>query len=103
VILHVDFSKPFPATSSLDSATSATSPNTTPSGAATPAPSTIVHTQRATLPDAPMAQAFDIDCTLDYEVRGPTDFVFQIHAHNGMGQYVLSESLVITPDLPRHL
>jgi transglutaminase-like putative cysteine protease len=29
--------------------------------------------------------------------------VFQIHAHNDMDQQVLSESLVITPDLPRHV
>jgi transglutaminase-like putative cysteine protease len=40
---------------------------------------------------------------LEYEVRGSTDFVFQIHAHNGMDQQVLSESLVMTPDLPRHV
>ena len=66
-------------------------------------PSPIVYTQRATLPSAPVAQTFDIDCTLDYEVRGPTDFVFQIHAHDGMDQQVLAESMVITPDLPRHV
>jgi transglutaminase-like putative cysteine protease len=67
------------------------------------ATSAIVYTQRATLPDAPVAQTFDIDCLLEYEVRGPTDFVFQIHAHSGMDQMVHSESLVITPDLPRHV
>ncbi len=66
-------------------------------------PSPAIYTWRATLPDRPVAQTFDIDCTLDYEVRGPTDFVFQIHAHEGMDQQVLSESLVITPDLPRHV
>lgn len=92
-----------PATSNLEGATSAASPNTTQSGAATTTPSTVSYTQRATQPDAPVAQTFDTDCTLDYEVRGPTDFVFQIHAHNGMDQQVLSESLVITPDLPRHV
>jgi Transglutaminase-like superfamily len=84
----------------LISATSATIPNATaPVPAATP-PGTVAYTQRATLPQAPVAQTFDIDCTLDYEVRGPTDFVFQIHAHNGMDQQVLSESMVITPNLP---
>jgi transglutaminase-like putative cysteine protease len=94
---------PTPATNSLDGATSATSPNTTPSGAATTTPSAVVYTQRATLPDGPVAQTFDIDCTLVYEVGGPTDFVFLIHAHDGMDQQVLSESLVITPDLPRRV
>ncbi len=79
-----------------------TGPNTHPGGATT-TPSAVVYTLRATLPDIPVAQTFDIDCTLDYEVRGPTDFVFQIHAHNGMDQQVLSESMVITPDLPRHV
>jgi transglutaminase-like putative cysteine protease len=69
----------------------------------TASPSSTTYTQRATLPDVPLAQTFDIDCQLDYEVRGPTDFVFQIHAHNGMDQQVQSESLVITPDLPRHV
>ena len=72
-------------------------------GAAPPPPGARSYTQRATLPDVPVAQAFDIDCTLDYEVRGPTDFVFQIHAHNGMDQQVLSESMVITPNLPQHV
>ena len=66
-------------------------------------PSTTVYTRRATLPDAPLAQTFDIDCQLDYDVRGPTDFVFQIHAHNGLDQQVERESLVITPNLPRHV
>ncbi len=70
---------------------------------ATTTPSTVVYTQRATLPDVPVAQTFDIDCTLNYEVRGPTDFVFQIHAHNGMDQQVLSESLVTTPNVPQHV
>jgi len=69
----------------------------------TTSPSTTTYTQRTTLPDAPLAQSFDIDCHLDYEVRGPTDFVFQIHAHNGMDQQVQSESLVITPNLPWHV
>ncbi len=83
------------ATINLDGATSSA-----------PAPITsgpVLHTERATLPDAPVVQTFDIDCTLDYEVLGPTDFLFQIHAHNGMDQLVLSESLVTTPELPQHV
>ena len=91
---------PMPATTSLDGVPSM---NTTLGGAANSSPGTAVYMQRATLPDVPVTQTFDIDCTLAYEVRGPTDFVFQIHAHNGMDQQVLSESLVITPDLPQHV
>jgi transglutaminase-like putative cysteine protease len=82
--------------------TSITSP-ATPNGAADAVSSPVAYTQRATLPDAPRAQTFEIDCTLNYEVRGATDFVFQIHAHNGMEQQVLSESLVISPELPSHV
>jgi hypothetical protein len=103
VTLNADFNTSMPATSSLDGATGATSSNATSSGAATTMPSAVTYTLRATLPDPPVAQTFDIDCTLEYEVRGSTDFVFQIHAHDGMDQQVLSESLVITPDLPRHV
>lgn len=75
----------------------------TPEGASGATRPARLYTQRATLPDGPLVQTFDIDCTLAYEVRGPSDFVFQIHAHEGMDQQVLAESLVITPDLPRHV
>lgn len=94
---------PMPATIRLDGVPSITNTNATPSGSVINPPSTAVYMQRATLPDVPVTQTFDIDCTLAYEVRGPTDFVFQIHAHSGMDQRVLSESLVITPDLPQHV
>jgi len=57
---------------------------------------------RATAPDAPHGKTFDIDCQLSYQVNGPSDFLFQIHALNGMDQQVLSESLVVTPELPVH-
>lgn len=57
----------------------------------------------ATQPVAPRSQTFDIDCTLSYQVNGPTDFLFQVHALNGMDQQVLHESLVITPPLPQHI
>lgn len=60
-------------------------------------------TARATLPAAPRPQTFDIDCTLTYEVEEPSEFLFQIHAHDGMDQKVVSESLVITPSLPPHI
>ena len=52
--------------------------------------------------DAP-ARAFDVDCQLDYQVNGPSDFLFQIHALHGMDQQVLNESLVFTPPLPVHI
>jgi len=45
---------------------------------------------------------YAIDCTLSYEVTGPTDFLFQIHALRGMDQQVISESLVITPPVTAH-
>ena len=57
---------------------------------------------RAIAPTAPRSQTFEIDCTLSYQVGGPTDFLFQLHALHGMDQQVLSESLVIAPNLPQH-
>jgi len=52
---------------------------------------------------APRTRTFDVDCTLSYQVSGPTDFLFQVHALNGMDQQVLDESLLITPALPQHI
>ena len=79
----------------------------TPTATVTPSAANPVaddpNTRRATLPDAPVARTFDVDLALTYEVKGPTDFLFQIHALNGMDQQVQSESLVITPELPRHI
>ena len=40
-----------------------------------------------------------VDCTLNYRVDGPSDFLFQIHALDGMDQKVLRESLEIVPAL----
>ena len=60
----------------------------------------------ATLSSPPAAGAgktFDIDCALSYQINGASDFLFQIHALNGMDQQVLSESLVVTPLLPLHV
>ena len=50
-----------------------------------------------------MSKTFDIDCLLSYDIAGPTDFLFQIHALRGMDQEVLSESLVVSPNLPQHI
>ena len=79
------------------------SPSSSGAGAAAQSPSAVIYTQRATVPDMPVTQTFDIDCMLQYDVRGPADFLFQIHAQQGMDQAVLSESLEITPNLPRHV
>lgn len=45
---------------------------------------------------------FDIDCELSYDLTGDCDFVFQIHAVDGMGQRLISESLEIDPPVPTH-
>ena len=50
-----------------------------------------------------MTHTFDIDCELAYQVDGPSDFLFQIHALNGMDQEVVDESLVIEPQLPHRV
>ena len=60
-------------------------------------------TSRAMLPDAPPSNTFEVDCALTYEVAGPTDFLFQVHAQEGMGQQVISDSLAISPNLPVHV
>ena len=49
------------------------------------------------------SKTFDIDCSLTYEVAGPSDFLFQIHAMHAMDQQMLSESLRISPPLPVHV
>jgi transglutaminase-like putative cysteine protease len=69
-------------------------PMPTPSDAAPPAP------QRAT---APPAKVFEVDCELNYQVNGLTDFLFQLHAVDGMDQRVLDESMTVTPQRPLHI
>jgi hypothetical protein len=49
------------------------------------------------------SKTYDIDCSLAYQVSGPSDFLFQLHALNAMDQKVLTESLVVTPPLPVHV
>ena len=92
-----------PATTTLEIDKSSNAAAVAPVAMPAQRPAAITYKQRATLPDPPVTRTFDIDCTLEYEASGATDFVFQIHAHDGMDQKVLSESLVITPDLPRHV
>jgi transglutaminase-like putative cysteine protease len=46
---------------------------------------------------------FDIDCRLSYTLTQPTDFLFQIHALEGLDQTLRSESLQIRPALAPHV
>ena len=66
-------------------------------------PVNVANTVRAIAPDAPRDKTFEIDCQLAYQVNGPSDFLFQIHALNGMDQQVISESLIVTPNVPLHI
>jgi hypothetical protein len=54
-------------------------------------------------PAAAGGRVFDIDCTLAYQVSGPTDFLFQIHALDGMDQKVLTESMVLSQEQTPHV
>ena len=54
-------------------------------------------TQVAPAPASPRSQLFDIDCKLGYTLASTTDFVFQIHALQGLDQEVVTELLRITP------
>lgn len=48
-------------------------------------------------------KSFDIDCRLAYDLPAPVDFLFQIHALQGMDQVVETESLQITRTASRHV
>ena len=50
-----------------------------------------------------ISRVFDVDCVLSYQLVGPSDFLFQIHALNGRDQEVLSESLTLVPAIPAHV
>lgn len=49
------------------------------------------------------ARRFDVDCQLAYSLPADTDFLFQVHALDGVDQAVLSESLTLTPATPHHV
>jgi transglutaminase-like putative cysteine protease len=57
----------------------------------------------ATEADIPQGRRFDIDCELAYELGGDCDFLFLVHALNGVGQQLVEESLEITPALDTHV
>ncbi len=48
-------------------------------------------------------RSFEIDCRLDYQLSGPCDFLFQIHALDGIDQSVRRESLQLSPRLQPHV
>jgi len=50
-----------------------------------------------------MHKHFDVDCELSYQLAGPADFLFQLHALDGMDQRVLSESLDVEPAVRVHV
>ncbi len=68
-----------------------------------PAAIPTLYSQRITQPASPLVQTFDIDAVFKYEVRDMADFIFQIHAHDGLDQKIISESLVLTPDIPQRI
>ena len=51
----------------------------------------------------PPPRHFEIDCRLDYQLSGPCDFLFQVHALDGIDQTVLRESLQLSPRLQPHV
>ncbi len=48
-------------------------------------------------------QTFDIDCRLAYDLPAPVDFLFQIHALQGVDQVVETEALQITRSARCHV
>ena len=57
----------------------------------------------ATAAAPPQPRCFEIDCRLDYQLSGPCDFLFQVHALDGMDQSVQRESLQLSPRLKPHI
>ncbi|MFZ3139708.1 transglutaminase-like domain-containing protein [Polaromonas sp.] len=51
---------------------------------------------------APNSNRLQIDCTLDYVIDAPSEFVFLIHVAQGMGQTLIQETLQIEPQVPFH-
>jgi hypothetical protein len=72
-----------------------------------PAEPEVLETQATVEEEPPVAnqtgKIFDVDCKLAYELHGDCDFLFQIHAFDGMGQELISETLDITPPLAHHV
>jgi len=58
---------------------------------------------RASRCNGRMSKHFDVDCELSYQLAGPADFLFQLHALDGMDQRVLSESLEVEPAMRVHV
>jgi transglutaminase-like putative cysteine protease len=56
-----------------------------------------IATKGASAQVRPRPRLFDVDCKLGYTLACATDFVFQIHALQGLDQEVVTESFRITP------
>ena len=50
----------------------------------------------------PNSKRLQIDCTLDYVIDAPAEFVFLIHVAQGMGQTLIQENLQLQPPVPFH-
>ena len=50
----------------------------------------------------PNSNRLQIDCTLDYAIDAPAEFVFLIHVAQGMGQTLIQENLQLDPPVPFH-
>lgn len=50
-----------------------------------------------------ISKRFDVDCELEYELADTCDFMFMLHAANGVDQRVLQESFEISPVMPTRL
>ena len=76
-------------------------------------PTTVLVADEALLPrdDATLAGVvthpdkrarMQIDCKLDYQIDGPSEFVFLIHASNAPNQFLVEESLMVEPTSTRY-
>ena len=83
------------------------------SPATSTSPTTVLVADEALLPrdDATLAGVvthpdkrarMQIDCKLDYQIDGPSEFVFLIHASNATNQFLVEESLMVEPTSTRY-
>lgn len=49
------------------------------------------------------SKLFSIDCLLEYQLAGPAEFIFQVHALQGMGQRVVEEFVELNPAAVMHV
>jgi len=58
---------------------------------------TVAHAETLDTAMSARNRTFDIDCKLTYTLATPADFVFQIHAVQGIDQEVVAESVRVNP------